>query len=95
VREQSAYEALQQARLREQSALFKREYAARAGIEGTLSQGVRVAGLRRCRYIGLAKTHLQHLLTAAALNLIRVGAWLTETPRAQTRRSPLAAHATG
>lgn len=95
VREQSAHEALQQARHRQRSPEFQRAYAARAGIEGTLSQGVRVADLRHCRYIGLAKTHLQHLLTAAALNLIRVGAWLSETPKAQTRRSPLAAQAAG
>ena len=33
---------------------------ARAGVEGSLSQGVRIAGLRQARYIGLAKTHLQH-----------------------------------
>jgi transposase len=31
----------------------------RAGIEGTLSEGIRAHGLRRARYIGLAKTHLQ------------------------------------
>ena len=29
------------------------------------------------RYRGLAKTHLQHVLTALAINLVRVDAWLT------------------
>ena len=29
---------------------------------------MRVCGLRRSRYVGLAKTHLQHVATAAALN---------------------------
>jgi transposase len=49
-------------------------YAKRAGIEGTISQGVRRSGLRRSRY--LAKTHLGHIFTAAAINLLRVGEWL-------------------
>jgi hypothetical protein len=29
---------------------------------------------------GLPKTHLQHMLAALALNLVRLGAWLTGTP---------------
>ncbi len=33
---------------------------------------------------GIAKTHLQHLLTAAAANVVRVGLWLDDTPRAKT-----------
>ncbi|MGO8946062.1 MAG: transposase [Ktedonobacterales bacterium] len=63
----------------------------RAGIEGTLSQGVRRSKLRRSRYIGLARTHLQHLLAATALNLVRAVAWLVKTPRATTRPSRFAA----
>ena len=59
----------------------------RAGVEGTLSRGVRAMGLRRSRYVGLAKTHLQHLVTAAAINLMRLAAWLSDAPAAQTRRS--------
>jgi hypothetical protein len=43
--------------------------------------------LRRSRYIGLAKTHLQHVLTAAAMNLTRIAAWLGGTPLARTRQS--------
>ncbi|MBO0782377.1 MAG: transposase, partial [Ktedonobacteraceae bacterium] len=64
--------------------------AKRAGIEGTISQGVRMMGLRRSRSIGQAKTHLQHLATAAALNLVRSMAWFDGLPRAQTRRSVFA-----
>ncbi len=60
---------------------------ARAGIEGTLSQAVRTMHLRRARSIGLAKVHLQHVLTAAALNLVRVAAWLVGAPLARTRQS--------
>ena len=66
-------------------------YAKRAGIEGTLSQGVRAFGLRRSRYVGLAKTHLQQVATAAAMNLERLGAWFVDRPRAQTRVSRFAA----
>ena len=39
------------------------------------------------RYSGHAKTHLQHLLTATALNVLRLGAWLTGAPLAPTRES--------
>jgi hypothetical protein len=35
----------------------------------------------------LAKTHLQHVLMAAAMNLTRIGAWIGSTPLAQTRQS--------
>jgi transposase len=56
---------------------FKAQYADRAGIESTLSQGVRAFGLRRSRYIGLAKTHLQHILIAVGINLKRVMVWFT------------------
>jgi transposase len=44
-------------------------------------------GLRRSRYIGQEKTHLQHIATAAALNVVRSMAWFDGHPRAQTRRS--------
>lgn len=94
VRTREQHEALQSARQRQTTDEFQKTYAARAGIEGTLSQGVRVADLRRSRYLGLAKTHLQHLITATAINLLRVAAWLADLPRAQTRRSPFRTLAT-
>ena len=84
------HEAIQAARQRQQTAGFAADYARRAGVEGTLSQGVRAFGLRSARYRGLAKTHLQHVATAAAMNVQRVTAWLDEQPRAATRRSHLA-----
>ena len=91
VRPQEYHEALQAARQQQTTPEFRAAYAARAGVEGTLSQGIRIGDLRRSRYIGLAKTHLHHLITATAINLLRVGAWLADLPRAQTRRSPFAA----
>ncbi|WP_164836088.1 transposase [Actinacidiphila soli] len=66
----------------------QQRYAIRAGIEATLSQNVRTCGLRRTRYRGLARTHVQHVLTAAACNLTRVADWIAEpttTPRRSTR----------
>ena len=87
LRPQEQHEALQAARTRQQTPEFKREYALRAGIEATISQGVRAFGLRRSRYCGEAKTHLQHLGIAAAINLVRVGAWLGGEGPAPTRIS--------
>ena len=81
--------ALVAARERQQQPDFAARYAARAGIEGTLSQAVRAVGLRQARYRGLGKTHLQQRAGAAAINLRRVHAHLLGRPRATTRRSPL------
>jgi transposase len=55
---QDQYEALEAAQTWYASAEGKQLYKRRAGVEGTLSQGVRAFGLRRTRYWGLAKTHL-------------------------------------
>lgn len=88
--EQAQQQALQAAREREQSERFKAQYRARAGIEGTLSQGSRIADLHRSRYWGLAKTRLLHILIATALNFLRVAAWLVDHSRAQTRQSAFA-----
>ena len=85
IQPQADHEALRAARVRQLTPDFQSIYATRAGIEGTLSQAVRNSGLRRSRYIGLAKTHLQHLLTATATNLLRAAAWLMGRPRARTR----------
>lgn len=91
IRPQAQHEAIQAARQHQQTEAFKERYRARAGIEGTISQGVRIGDLRRSRYIGLAKTHLQHVLLASGINLLRAIAWLEELPRAQTRKSPFLA----
>jgi transposase len=86
-----AAEALQTARRQQQTEAWRARYDKRAGIEGTPSQGVRAFGLRRCRYIGLPKTNLQHVLTAIAINVVRLDARLTDRPFAKTRRSAFAA----
>jgi len=85
------HEALQATRRAQGTEEFRSRYAARAGIEGTHEQAIRRCGLRRCRYIGEAKAHLQHLLTAAAINLVRLSDWWAGTPLARTRCSRFAA----
>ena len=91
IRPRPQYEALHDARQRQHTPAFREQYRARAGIEGTFSQGVGLGDLRRTRYRGLAKTRLLHLLIATALNVLRVAAWLAERPRAHTRTSAFAA----
>jgi hypothetical protein len=74
------HETLQTMRKRQTTDAFQKSYAARAGIEGTHAQAIRRSGLRRTRYRGLPKTHLQHVITAAAINLLRIAAWANGTP---------------
>jgi transposase len=69
---------------------FKALYKSRAGVEGTISQAVFALGMRRTRYRGLRKTHLQHIATATAMNLQRLVDWLWEVPRSRTYQSPFA-----
>ncbi|WP_353962339.1 transposase [Streptomyces sp. NBC_00452] len=51
---------------------WRQHYAVRAGCEATVSETVHAHGLRHCRYRGMAKTHVQHVLTAAGTNIIRL-----------------------
>jgi transposase len=87
VRPQAAHEALQARRQEQETPAFRKVYQTRAGIEATLSQAVRGMGIRRARYDGLHKTQVQHVLTAVAINLVRIDAMLTQTPRGKTRQS--------
>lgn len=89
-RPQAEHTALQQARQAQETPEFRAQYAQRAGIEGTISQGVRSFELRCTRYLGLAKTHLQMLAMAAAINLHRLFDWWQDKPRATTRVSAFA-----
>ena len=91
LRPQHEHEALQDIRQRQTTPEWKATYDQRAGIEGTISQSVRAFGLRKCRYIGLAKTRLQHVTTAAAINIDRLAAWLNGRPHANTRVSRFSA----
>lgn len=87
LRPQAEYEALRMGRAREKTADFATEYARRAGVEGTIAQAVRSHAARRTPYIGEIKTHLAHLMIAAAMNIVRLLRWLAGEPKARTRRS--------
>jgi transposase len=87
LRADTHYQALQAARERDSQANWFLLYNQRAGIEGTISQGVRGFGLRRSRYVGLAKTHLEHIFIATAMNLWRIIDWVNEVPLAKTRQA--------
>jgi transposase len=84
------YEALNTARARMNDPAWKKRYRVRAGVEGTLSQGVRAFGMRQSRYVGLAKTALQQVFAAVSINAARIVGWLEQRPRAKTRISPFA-----
>ena len=88
---EAEYEALNAARARMTDPAWLDRYQRRAGVEGTLSQGVRSFGMRRSRYIGLAKTSLQQVCTAVAMNVSRIVHWLDGRPRARTRVTRFAA----
>ena len=90
LRPEAQYKALAKARKRADTADYQADYALRAGVEGTMSEGVRAHGLRRARYIGLSKTHLQHLMTATAINCKRIHNWLSGVLQAATRTSQFA-----
>ena len=72
-------------RLNQQTEKWQRRYATRAGTETPLSQNVRAHGLRRSRYRGLARTHVQHVLTAMTCNAARVTDWIDSAPRTRRR----------
>jgi transposase len=84
------YTLLQELRARQDTDAFRTAYSKRAGVEGTISQAVRTANLHRARYWGLARTHLQHVATAAALNLTRLADWLTGSRPVVNRPAPFA-----
>ena len=74
------------ARQRQETDAFKAQYALRAGIESGLSQGTRRFDMRQSRYIGLARTHLQQILVAVTMNLVRIMAWLWNETLGERKR---------
>jgi hypothetical protein len=67
---------------------WQARYAVRAGVEGTINQAVDL-GIRRARYRGIHNTRLQHVLTACAINLIRLEAYWNGDMLDRTRTSHL------
>ena len=83
--------ALEAAREYQKTDEFRQRHKKRAGVEGTISQGIHCFELRRSRYVGRARTGLHHLLIAAAMNLTRAVSYLEGSPCATTRCSRFAA----
>jgi transposase len=88
VKPQALHKAIEAAHARQATAAFKAQYALRAGVESTLSQGARRFNVRRSRYIGLAKTRLQQTINATAMNVVRIADWLRKGGTAQPKRRP-------
>ncbi|MFD4947867.1 transposase [Streptomyces sp. NPDC058409] len=59
-------------RTEQQTPDWKARYAVRSGVEGTINEFAHGHGMRRCRYRGQPKAHLQHVLTAIAVNIERL-----------------------
>jgi hypothetical protein len=90
IRPRPSHQARHVPRGREATEAFQAEYARRAGIEGTISRGVRAARLPRIRYIGLTRVRLSHIRAAVGLNVLRLAEWFPKTEHATTRITPFA-----
>ncbi|MDQ4075816.1 MAG: transposase, partial [Chloroflexota bacterium] len=90
-RPQHEHELIQSARDYQQTDDFQVRYNGRAGVEGTISQAVVALDMRRARYRGHTKTHLQHVATATAINIKRVFSWWNDVPSTQTKPTRFAA----
>jgi transposase len=87
LRPREEHELLIATRKEQSTPQWKQLYNRRAGIESTFSQGVRSLGLRRSRYRGLPKCHLQNIAIACAINLQRLGDYWSGVFPAPTRIS--------
>jgi transposase len=85
IRTQKIQQALDAARAEQNTTAWQDKYKLRAGVEGTIRQAVAATDIRRARYRGLAKVHLDHVFCAVALNLIRLDAWWNGHPLDRTR----------
>jgi len=88
--DEASYQAFDQARIRQETPEFRKLYATRAGIEGTVAQAVRTCDMRQARYIGSKKLRLQAFFTATALNVLRACAWLVDGSHASPPASRFA-----
>jgi len=82
--DEASYNALREARKRQETKAFRTLYATQAGIEGTVAQSVRTCEMRRARYIGSKKLRLQAFFTATAMNVLRAVEWLKGNRPAST-----------
>jgi hypothetical protein len=85
---QGQQDALEDRRREQLADQWQQRHNIRAGVKGTIPQAIRRTRIRRTRCTGLPKTHLGHLSAATAINIIRLDAWLNETPLGGTHTSP-------
>lgn len=76
-------------RAEQQTPEWKTRYAVRSGVESTFNEFAHGHGMLRCRYRGQGKVHVQHVLTAIAVNIERLGG-LSPAEEAPTPRQPTA-----
>ncbi|MGW7672789.1 transposase, partial [Streptomyces sp. NPDC054775] len=76
-------------RAKQQTPGWKSRYAVRSGVEGTVNEFAHGHGMRRCRYRRQSKAHVQHILTAIAINVERLSG-LPPTEEAPPPRRPTA-----
>ncbi|MEN8652233.1 transposase [Streptomyces sp. 21So2-11] len=80
------HELQAQNRADQQDPHCQRRYAARSGIEGTVNEFVNGHQMRRFRYRGITKAHVQHVFTAIAINIKRLSE--QEPPDSTSRARP-------
>jgi Transposase DDE domain/Transposase len=66
------YELQVRDRAGQQDPAWHKRYAVRSGVEETACDLARGHGMRHCRYRAQPKAHLQHVLTAIAVNIERL-----------------------
>ncbi|WP_255306557.1 IS1182 family transposase [Streptomyces sp. Wb2n-11] len=76
-------------RTEQQTPEWKTRYAVRSGVESTVNEFAHGHGMRRCRYRGQRKAHIQHVLTAIAVNIERLSG-LSPAEEAPRPRRPTA-----
>ncbi|MEV5944591.1 transposase [Streptomyces sp. NPDC051994] len=76
-------------RAQQQTPEWKARYAIRSEVEGTVNGFAHGHDIRRCRYRGQGKAHIQHVLTAIAINIERLSG-LSPTEETPTTRRPTA-----
>ncbi|SBW23146.1 hypothetical protein FDG2_3642 [Candidatus Protofrankia californiensis] len=81
------YEIQRRNRTDQNSQEWKHRYQHRAGVEGAISEAARAYGVRRCRYIGLEKTKVQHQLAGCGMNAARITDWIERDSQPVPERS--------
>lgn len=76
-------------RAEQQTPEWKTRCAVRSGVESTVNEFAHGHDMRRCRYRGQGKAHIQHVLTAIAVNIERLGG-LSPAEEAPAPRQPTA-----